>query len=97
MAQGKLKVKAKKPAGHNKGGNSSRSQHKAGKVTKKGRKTIAPKKAKAQEAFRLHRTVEKGIKKNIEETLANRAKQVEEGKAFSVINTSEATDKKGKK
>ncbi len=93
MAQGKLKVKAKKPAG---AANKSKSANRPGKVTKKGRKVIAPKKSKAQEAHRISKAVEKGIRGNIESTLAARAKQVEEGKAFSMVKAAEGA-KDGKK
>ncbi len=88
MAQGKLKVKAKKPGV---GGNKSnkKQQNKVSRVTKKGRKVLPPKKAKAREAARLHKATEKGIRGTIEATLAQRAKQVEEGKAFSIIKAPE--------
>ncbi len=96
MAQGKLKVKAKKPSG----AKGKRQQHQSGKakgVTKKGRKVVAPKKDKARELLKLHKATEKGIRGNIEATLAQRAKQVEEGKAFNVVKTEEDKKRKGKK
>lgn len=94
MAQGKLKVKSKKPAALK----SKNGRHKPAKNPKKGSKLIAPKKGQRLELHKLHKSIQKGIHKNIEETLASRASQVEEGKAFNVLKAPEAPkDKKSKK
>jgi len=38
-----------------------------------------------QQAHKISKSIQKGINRNIEQTLAERAKKVEEGKAFNVV------------
>lgn len=87
MAQGKLKVKSKKPDLSAKKSKVSKAKTKT-VARKKGRREIAPKKAGQKEVYNIQKALQKSIHRNIEEQMANRAKQVEEGKKFNVVNSS---------
>ena len=95
MAQGKLKVKSKKPALSNR--KTSKASHKSGKVVKKGRMVIAPKKANQQQIQKIQKSISKNINKSIEQQIAQRAHQLEEGKAFNVVQNPASSSKKSKK
>ena len=84
MAQGKTKVKTSKPQ-NSKKGVAKRTKTKG--LSKRGNRVIAPKKVVAKEAIKINKEIRKGINKNIETELAGRAHQVEEGKAFKLIQT----------
>merc|ERR1711909_257443 len=83
-AQGKKKLNANKTKKKAKSG---------GGVQKKGHKQIVPKKLSDKKALVFKQSVQKKINRNIESELSTRAKQVEEGKAFNIIETTKITTK----
>ncbi len=91
MAQGKLKVKTKKPAISQKSKNITRKK----KPEKKGGHRIAtPKRASEQEALRLQKAAQKSINQNIEKKLIQKVQQVEEGGNFKILQGSEKNGRK---
>lgn len=84
MAQGKLKVKAKLPHNANKKGvtKAKRKSH----TVRKGNTIIPPKKKQQLHIAHFKKDIQKNIRKNIEAELSQKAKQVEEGRGFSVID-----------
>ncbi|XP_013411316.1 leydig cell tumor 10 kDa protein homolog isoform X2 [Lingula anatina] len=85
MAQGKLKTKVQLPAGTR----GKQKHHKKSGVLKKGCMSIAPKKARHVQAAKLKKSLEKEIKKGIEQEVAVAAGNVEP-KRFNVVNTKTA-------
>ena len=94
MAQGKLKVKSKKPALSNR--KTNKASQKSGKVAKRGRMVIAPKKASQQQIHKIQKSITKNINKSIEQQIAQRAHQLEEGKAFNVVQNPSSSKSKSK-
>ncbi len=83
MAQGKLKVKTKKPAKDKK--SQTNKVVKRNQQVKKGKRVIAPKNGNELKLHKAKKSVQKGINANIEQQLASKCKQLEEGKAFHVV------------
>ncbi|XP_035686163.1 UPF0390 protein zgc136864-like [Branchiostoma floridae] len=91
MAQGKLKVKTKLPAGAKK----QKQRPKKPLGPKKGARQIAPKKNKIVQAVKLQKGLEKELRMNIEQEMSSRASR--EGKPFTVAGLSQDSSSKDSK
>ena len=93
MAQGKLKVKSKKPDLSLK----KKSSHRGNKVVKKGRKVLPSRKGAQLEMQKINKSIQTGINKKIEQELAQKAHHLEDGKNFRLVKNPDLGKKSKKK
>jgi len=90
MPQGKMKKKTQLPSGVK-----GKVDHKKNNLTKKGKRAIAPAKAKKVEASKLNKSLTLAINKRIEEEMTTKASQCEL-KSLQIIKSQQAKPKHDK-